>query len=433
MIPFWIDTLCVPVGEKNRYLEGDKTRDLRKEAIGQMAETYRQADRVLVLDSFILKLPYSADVIDKYLGIHLSNWHHRLWTMQEGQLASRLFFQFRNGAQSLDMIKRYELHTIDRLAPQNLCSPVRLLCASELESFYRESELNSNRRSNITARLRSCAHYLRSRETSRSEDEAVCVANILGLDAKRILRHDGADDRMACLFDLIGVLDPRIIFHNHPRLKKDGYRWAPGTFLRQLPDIIVFPDTQAKWANSIPVAVIPGGGGFPVSFGGFEFSHESATLLRRGSTMFVKQVTNGLGPPRRPGDPSAPWFGCVYKMEVQQVPNDVHLLQSRQHQRWAVILPFYLEKDYLPFSGILGIIDDGAPPRPAAAEQIQRSVWTAIGPHGVQLPAYAIPYRIRVRFVCRVNVSMPAQETVPRNAPLTWVWAYNIQQEWCLR
>jgi hypothetical protein len=100
MVPFWIDTLCVPVGEKNHYPGGDTKRDLRKEAIRQMAEIYRQGDRVLVLDSFILTLPRSADVVDKYLRIHLSTWHHRLWTMQEGQLASRLFFQFRDGAES---------------------------------------------------------------------------------------------------------------------------------------------------------------------------------------------------------------------------------------------------------------------------------------------------------------------------------------------
>src|SRR3954464_13510954 len=31
MVPFWLDTLCVPVGYENRHPGGDAKRDLRKE------------------------------------------------------------------------------------------------------------------------------------------------------------------------------------------------------------------------------------------------------------------------------------------------------------------------------------------------------------------------------------------------------------------
>ncbi|KAJ8116522.1 hypothetical protein ONZ43_g4425 [Nemania bipapillata] len=54
-VPFWIDTLCVPVGKTHR--------ELRSRAIRQMSEIYRVADRVLVLDSFILPLSRSASIV----------------------------------------------------------------------------------------------------------------------------------------------------------------------------------------------------------------------------------------------------------------------------------------------------------------------------------------------------------------------------------
>ncbi|KAH0569263.1 hypothetical protein GP486_000019 [Trichoglossum hirsutum] len=432
IVSFWIDTLCVPVGEENRHAGGDDKRDLRKEAISQMADVYRLASRVLVLDSFILTLPCSADVVDKYLRIHLSTWHHRLWTMQEGQLASRLFFQFRDGAESFNDMKLVGLQSFDRFAPRNLCSPTRLLCAVELEAFYRGTELGADTSRDIMARMRSCARYLRGRETSRSEDEPVCVANILGLDAGRVLDQDGADARMACFYDLVGQFDPRIIFHDHPRLPTDGYRWAPRSFLRQLPDVINFSEGGLE-AGFTPSAIIPGGGGLPVRFGGFEFSGDS--LLQPGSPVYIQPITDGRGwAPKWLGGSRTPWFACTFKMEVQDVLGSAP--PPRPGQRWVVILPGCLEKDFLGFSfgAVMGIIDADIPPYPTTAWQAQRTVWTTYrSNYGIQLPAYSVPYRIPVRYVCRAKVTMPAREEVPQNVSFIGVWAYSIQQEWCLR
>lgn len=424
-VPFWIDTLCVPVGEKNRHPGGDKTRDLRKEAISQMADVYHLADRVLVLDSFILTLPRSADVVDKYLRIHLSTWHHRLWTMQEGQLAQRLYFQFSDGAESLNDINSIELQTLDRRAPQTLCSPVRQLCAVELQAFYRDVELGVGARHDIVTRMRSCARYLRSRETSRAEDESVCVANILGLDASRVLHQKGPDARMACFYDLVAKFDTRIIFHNHPRLQRDGYRWAPRSFLHQLPDIIDNLRDGGLSAEPVKhVTIIPDGGGLPVQFGGFEFNSNS--LLQPGSKTWIKPITEGWSwTPKRRGDSSGRlWFECTFKMEIQGMVEDAP--PSRAGQRWAVILPGYLHTEYLPVWGVMGVID-------ADVAQRKRTSWLSCGKNRDSVPDYSVPYRIPVQPVCRVRVSMPAQETVPSDVSAIPVLAYGAQQEWCLR
>src|SRR3954454_8774778 len=91
-VGFWMDTLCVPIG--------DKYRAHRKSAIRKMGDIYNKADRVLVLDSLIQEIPRSSGIIDKFACIHVSRWHHRLWTLQEAQLAGSLFFQFLDGAET---------------------------------------------------------------------------------------------------------------------------------------------------------------------------------------------------------------------------------------------------------------------------------------------------------------------------------------------
>ncbi|RDW78988.1 uncharacterized protein DSM5745_05840 [Aspergillus mulundensis] len=443
-VPFWLDTLCVPVGTENRHPGGDRTRDLRKAAIAQMAAIYQRASRVLVLDASISALPRSTDIVDKYLQVHLSNWHHRLWTMQEGQLARRLFFQFRDGAESFEDMKRAELRVWEGRAPRNLCAPLRLLCAVELEAFYRAAELSGHDASHldVTARMRSCARYLRSRETSRSEDEPVCVAGILGLGgdsgAREILARDGADARMATFYDLVGCFDPRIIFHNHPRLPVDGYRWAPRSFLRQVPDLIV-----SRGNGGMPAAaavLIPNGGGLPVQFGGFEFSCDGDDLMPQlgCSPVLIRPVTDGRGwGPRYAGDYKTPWFATAFEMEVHDVLEGSDALPcARPGQRWAVIWDGCLERQSLPESvpAVMGIIDAETPPRPATDLEIQQTVWTeGIGPYQYQFPAYSAPRWISVRYICRANITMPVQETVSENDTFLAVWAYGRQQMWCLR
>jgi hypothetical protein len=425
---FWLDTLCVPVGDANRHPGGDRGRDLRKDAISHMARIYRLAVRVLVLDATLLALSRTADLVDKYVQIHLSNWHHRLWTMQEGHLAARLFFQWADGAESFDDMKRAELAVYDGRAARNLCSPVRLLCALELEAFYRDGELAAR---DVAARMRSCARYLRSRDTSRAEDESVCVASILGLGsdgAREILEQDGADARMARFYDLVGRFDARIIFHNHPRLRTDGYRWAPSSFLRQVPDII----GMRGFMNDVepPHAILqPGGGGLHVQFGGFEFTtSSSAGLPQPGSPVLIRQQTDGrMWAPRYYGDVKTPWWASAFPMEIHATLGT--------GRRWAVIWLGCLERDLLPhnMTAVVASIDDDIAPCPARPGQVVQTLWTAMSRYGIELPAYFTAQSISIRYACRATITMPAPEIVsPHHASLA-IWAYSMLQEWLLR
>ena len=123
------------------------------------------------------------------------------------------------------------------------------------------------------------ARGLQGRTTSRIEDEPVCLCALLGLDSTQVLdipvpgprekriississkprlvtlcRSIGLDvqailskchdKRMKAALQLVDAFPPHIVFWNVPRLKKQGWRWAPSTLLSE--------DTQIRARTSM--------------------------------------------------------------------------------------------------------------------------------------------------------------------------------------
>ena len=88
---FWIDTLCIR-----------KNQDVRNRAEGMMAETYKGATAVLVLNSSIREISSSAPREEKASYVLGSAWMQRLWTLQEGLLVLKLIFEFSDGLVAVD-------------------------------------------------------------------------------------------------------------------------------------------------------------------------------------------------------------------------------------------------------------------------------------------------------------------------------------------
>ena len=86
---FWIDTLCMP-----------RQEDLRRKAIMLMADTYKSAEAVVVLDSRLHYYSSQDCLEERLLGLALSAWQQWLWTLQEGALARRLFLRYRESSWS---------------------------------------------------------------------------------------------------------------------------------------------------------------------------------------------------------------------------------------------------------------------------------------------------------------------------------------------
>ncbi len=92
-----------------------------------MAETYRNADAVLVIDSGIRSCSLSAPLEERLLHIISSGWMQRLWTLQEGLLARKLIFEFADGFATLDeLIPTQEEDLLDALLTQLAAEIFRL-------------------------------------------------------------------------------------------------------------------------------------------------------------------------------------------------------------------------------------------------------------------------------------------------------------------
>ena len=91
LIPFWIDTICVPL-----------IPELKSLAIMNMDKTYRNATSVLVLDKSWNDVSVSVSTIEIMMRIRYSTWMTRLWTFQEARLSQNLWFQLGNGPVHID-------------------------------------------------------------------------------------------------------------------------------------------------------------------------------------------------------------------------------------------------------------------------------------------------------------------------------------------
>ncbi|KAK5467574.1 hypothetical protein LTS15_000547 [Exophiala xenobiotica] len=201
---FWIDALCVP-----------EAKELRKQAIRKMADTYQNAHAVLVLDSGILRCDSSLGRKEKILQIHLSAWMRRLWTLQEAILASSLYFQFKDRCIPVqDLVPPFGDQLVDPVFTELGLSMATLTARAQGQEF------------NITDVTRA----MRWRSTSRQLDETLAIASLLSVNISELLNAPSSE-RMKTLFMQLRNLPKSIVFLAMPRLEVEGFRWAPSTFL----------------------------------------------------------------------------------------------------------------------------------------------------------------------------------------------------------
>lgn len=203
----WIDALCIPA-----------IKDVRNLAIELMAQTYRDAAAVLVIDSVIREISSSASREEKLFYVLASGWIQRLWTFQEAALAQKLFFEFSDGLVALE-----ELHPVTE---EDHFNTVQYSLASEVYRLttYRWA-------SGVGFRISDVVRSLRWRTTNRKADETLAVSGLLNLNAGELVKLP-PEERMQTFLLRIGKLPRDIIFLSGKKLNKVGFRWAPRTFMR---------------------------------------------------------------------------------------------------------------------------------------------------------------------------------------------------------
>ena len=94
-VPFWMDTLCIPVREKYQ--------PIRSLAVTRIKDVFQSARQVLVLvlDAELQRVVVH-DSCEIFIRINLAKWMRRLWTLPKGVLSSRVHVKLQNRVVDLD-------------------------------------------------------------------------------------------------------------------------------------------------------------------------------------------------------------------------------------------------------------------------------------------------------------------------------------------
>lgn len=77
---------------------------------------------------------------------------------------------------------------------------------------------------------------IQHRGTTKIADQTLCACTILGQDPVDLLQAPGKgdelqDQRMQIFLQMLGSFPPNLIFNKCPRLRSEGFRWAPRSIL----------------------------------------------------------------------------------------------------------------------------------------------------------------------------------------------------------
>ncbi|KAL4778184.1 hypothetical protein BJX76DRAFT_362966 [Aspergillus varians] len=318
-VGFWMDTLCVPVHDI----------EAKNQAIADMRTVYEWADRTLVLDAWTRELPIGADITERASRLVLSNWQSRLWTLQEGVLAHNLFIQFQDEACPLESLREeWQMTEKDRPGLRFYSSFGNALGTVPLLRLSFPSRPPMNRPLRFTGVIGG----MHARTTTKRSDETVCIATMLEINPKPLLdipgkkKPDGisreaktvwesktCDERMEKLLQIIGSLNARILFSNLPRMKTEGFRWAPRSYIdrpnlevaghksdrtHKLDDAVVKPDRGGVSVKCAGMILSPLG--LPTTSGAF--SVEDCKKFQFTLTLKPEEDDDKLTPPALSGD-----------------------------------------------------------------------------------------------------------------------------------
>lgn len=200
---FWMDTLCVPVSPSN----------IRKQAIISMRSIYSNASRVLILDAELRSSTSAASPEEKLSRIACSAWVRRLWTLQEGVLAPKLYFQFAEAPFLFDVYAYPDFE--------------EKLYDNPVSQMAQESDLTRTAWA-VPSLLRAVRTFqaLKSRATSREGDQPICIATLLDVDLAELLSAPETD-RVRKLWSLFRQVPAATLFLPGQKLDDPVYGWAP--------------------------------------------------------------------------------------------------------------------------------------------------------------------------------------------------------------
>lgn len=159
-VVLWIDTISVPIKPKW------KTTAIRK-----LRDVYGKASKVLVIDRHLQQV--NSNWLEQCLQLLASEWMQRLWTLQEGRLASELYIQFKDEAVSI-----LELSDVD---PDNHFGSDTCISENIRSTIGDVIRVRFAKQEEVSRRFSDLIEDLSYRSVTVASDEPICIATLLGL------------------------------------------------------------------------------------------------------------------------------------------------------------------------------------------------------------------------------------------------------------
>lgn len=234
----WLDTLCCPVASVRH----------RNLCLQSMRRIYQQADHVLVISAALRNCAADQlECIEICARLVLSPWMTRLWTLQEGALARKIWI----GLKDIPIDMSHIETTLEKTCEQSLVHrPVALYLLWYFQ--YVRMLYSDERKQGKHTGTEYLRKVLLGRAVTVPTDEPLCLATLLDLPPQSIVDCRPAD-RMAEFWKTIsssGRKIPRhIIFCKGPRVANTGFRWSPTSLLRQ-------HTTHLRASNAVDAAML---------------------------------------------------------------------------------------------------------------------------------------------------------------------------------
>lgn len=215
--PFWMDTLCIPVGEE--YAKS------RNDAILSLTRVFKDASTVLVIDTEVNGVSMCVPQLERELRVITCDWMRRVWTLQEALLTreGNLYWQFKEQAlPAEDIWLRNSQH-----------DPLHVTYwQSAFDKRLPRLVVNPHEPQQLSSDFLNVVYALRYRSLSRIEDETICIAPMLGLQREALLKSKDHTERIKIFLSLWKQVPSYILFMEGEHLEEYGVRWMPVSFVR---------------------------------------------------------------------------------------------------------------------------------------------------------------------------------------------------------
>lgn len=228
-VDFWMDTLCIPVGEANI--------SLRAKSIQKMDLIYAGAQASLVLDPELQQIAMK-ELSEEQLNIHVkcSAWMTRCWTLQEARLSREWYAQFADGL--YDPIRaRTSAHIVSDRAKQKAKGDNAIsILADSITWFHsmlpmqRTTVFLNPDEDELYDReiFENAWNDLSERSTSKPEDILGILANLLNLSAGEVVALP-YEQRLKAIIRAHQTLPTDILYNPFAKIQDGDNRWVPLT------------------------------------------------------------------------------------------------------------------------------------------------------------------------------------------------------------